>query len=213
MSGSDSKVIIAEDHPLYRSALADLVASAPDLELVGAAAELQSAIELLEQGRCDLLILDLRMPGVDGLADVMSLHQRWPATKIVIISGNLDAEVVAEGLTIGVVGFLPKSLEPETILAAIRLVLTGATYVPHDIAPASVKVLPIETPQPRDTSFTAREVEILKRMAKGETYKEIARSLDLAEITIKLHAQRIARKLGAKNRSAAVAKAIKDRHI
>ncbi|HWA43590.1 MAG TPA: response regulator transcription factor [Hypericibacter adhaerens] len=209
-------VLIADDHPLFRAALADLIQRTPEFQLVGAVEALEPAVTLLAAQPCDLALLDLRMPGMTDLSVLGTIRTRYPDTKLALISGNLDSDAVAGGLRNGIVGFLPKSFDPPVILAAIRLILSGAIYVPHELAafasdaaaPASPAGNGIEP-----TPLTEREHEILTMMVAGSSHKEIARSLDLAEITIKLHAQRIVKKLGVRNRAAAIAKAVRDRLV
>jgi len=209
-------ILIADDHPLYRAALADLIGRSGDLSLVGAVSSLEEAVELLARPAtvCDLVILDLNMPGMDGLAGIASIQAVAPDCRIALISGNLKGEVVAAALALGATGFLPKSFDGEVILAAIRLILTGAIYVPHDlsggpVASARPSTLVGGRPNEESDVLTAREQAVLDRMVRGETYKEIGRALGIAEITVKLHARRITMKLGAKNRATAIATAVR----
>jgi len=208
-------VLIADDHPLFRAALADLIRRTPEFELVGAVEALDPALLLLAERPCDLALLDLRMPGMTDLSVLSALRARHPETKLALISGNLDSEAVSGGLRNGIVGFLPKSFDPPVILAAIRLILSGAIYVPHELAALASEPAPPSAAAggAEPANLTEREREILAMMVAGASHKEIARSLDLAEITIKLHAQRIVKKLGVRNRAAAIAKAVRDRLV
>jgi DNA-binding NarL/FixJ family response regulator len=208
-------VLIADDHPLFRAALADLIRRTPELELVGAVEALYPAMSLLAERPCDLALLDLRMPGMTDLSVLSALRVKHPDTKLALISGNLDSEAVSGGLKNGIVGFLPKSFDPPVILAAIRLILSGAIYVPHELAAlvSNPAATPASASGGEPSNLTEREREILTLMVAGASHKEIARSLELAEITIKLHAQRIVKKLGVRNRAAAIAKAVRDRLV
>jgi two-component system, NarL family, nitrate/nitrite response regulator NarL len=205
------RVAIADDHPLYRSAIAELLGRTIDFEVVCSADDLDQTVAFLEQNPCDLAIIDVQLQGTDGIAGARAIKARWPDIKIALISGDMHAGIVAEALRIGVTGFLPKSFNPDVILAATRLIMTGAIYIPHGLE------RPAEAPSSAGSNssgnLTEREREVLTRMAHGRTYKEIARELELAEVTIKLHAQRIARKLGARNRAEAIARAVKDKLI
>lgn len=206
-------VLVADDHPLYRAALADIVGRSPDLALIGAVESLESALTLLAatpDRACDLAVLDLNMPGMEGLAGITRVLQAAPATKIALISGDLRPDAVTAALALGATGFLPKSFDAEVILAAIRLVLTGAIYVPHELAAdGPARVAAAETLGGGAEELTVRERAVLDRMVLGETYKEIGRALGIAEITVKLHSRRIAGKLGARNRAAAIATAVR----
>jgi DNA-binding NarL/FixJ family response regulator len=180
--------------------------------LVGVVADLPAALELLDHDGCDLAILDVRMPGMEGLAGISKVRERCPDAKIALISAEIDAATVETGLEAGVTGFLPKSFDHEVILAAVKFILAGGTYVPHDIRPITDN--PSVAPDTGDSAgLSSRERDILTLMARGATHKEIGRALGIAEITVKLHTQRIVRKLGVKNRSAAIARAVKDRLI
>jgi DNA-binding NarL/FixJ family response regulator len=209
------RVLVADDHPLFRTALADLLAREQDFQLIGAVEGLDQAREVLAERECDLVILDLLMPGMDEPGAVAGVRELRPNARVAVISGNLDTAAVAAGLQAGATGFLPKSFDPPVILAALRLILTGAIYVPHGLMPG---VLPPSTgtgagtgstpPPASGAPLSQREQEILTLMAQGASHKEVARALNVAEVTVKLYAQRIVRKLGAKNRTAAIAKAI-----
>lgn len=201
---------------MFRTALADLLAREQDFQLIGAVEGLDQAREVLAERECDLVILDLLMPGMDESGAIAGVRELRPDARVAVISGNLDAAAVAAGLQAGATGFLPKSFDPPVILAALRLILTGAIYVPHGLMPGA---LPPSTgtgtgarPTPPTASggapLSQREQEILTLMAQGASHKEVARALNVAEVTVKLYAQRIVRKLGAKNRTAAIAKAI-----
>lgn len=209
------RVLVADDHPLFRTALADLLVRERDFQLIGAVEGLDQAREILAERACDLVVLDLLMPGMDEPGAIAGLRELRPEACIAVISGNLDTAAVAAGLQAGATGFLPKSFDPPVILAALRLILTGAIYVPHGlmsgVAAASTGAGagpgPIVAAAPA-ASLSQREHEILTLMAQGASHKEVARALNVAEVTVKLYAQRIVRKLGAKNRTAAIAKAI-----
>lgn len=210
MASRNYRLIIADDHPLYREALSQLIERSADLDLLGAAVDLPGAMALLEKVEPDLLVLDVNMPGMDGFGRVADIRRRFPAVGVTVISGQLTPETVNDGLKLGLSGFFPKSFDPEALLAAIRLVLAGAVYVPHDVRPAEAGAASGGNGGTTPGALTARESDVLGRMAAGETYKEIGRALGIAEITVKLHAQRIAKKLGARNRAAAIAIAVQN---
>jgi len=206
------RILVADDHPLYRSALVELLARTDDFELIGAVDGLLPAVALMEQKACDLAIVDLGMPGMEGVGSVRLLRDKRPEAKIAVISGALSGAVVADGLAAGIRGFLPKSFEHDVILAAIRLILAGGIYVPHDLAPAA-SASSEAVGGLNGSPLSVRELQILQRMVNGDRHKEIGRALGIAEVTVKLHTQRIVRKLGVKNRAAAIAKAVKERLI
>ncbi|HEY4134978.1 MAG TPA: response regulator transcription factor [Alphaproteobacteria bacterium] len=213
---AEPSVLIADDHPLYRDALESLIRRAPGLRLAGAVTNLPEALMVLVAAPCDLVLLDLMMPGMNGVESLYKVHHLRPEAKIVLISGQMDRAIVTAGLAAGAVGFLSKACTPDTILAALRLVLTGASYVPSDLMWGEAPPRPPEAPgKPKpaagdDAVLSDREIDVLHLLAEGASHKEIGRELGLAEVTIKLHTQRIVRKLGAKNRAAAIAMAVRD---
>jgi len=207
-------VLIADDHPLYRDALEQLIKRAPGLRLSGAVTNLPEALMALVGIPCDLVLLDLHMPGMTGIDSLRKVHRLQPNAKVVLISGQMDRATVGEGLAAGAVGFLSKASTPATIVAALRLVLTGATYVPSDLMTFE-SARQADGPGTKahgagDAPLNGREIDVLARLAEGASHKEIGRELGLAEVTIKLHTQRIVRKLGVKNRAAAIAMAVRD---
>jgi DNA-binding NarL/FixJ family response regulator len=209
----DLSVLIADDHPLYRDALEQLIRRAPGLRLAGAVTNLPEALMALVNIPCDLVLLDLHMPGMTGIDSLRKVHRLQPNAKVVLISGQMNGAIVGEGLAAGAVGFLSKASTPATIVAALRLVLTGATYVPADLMTFEAPRAEGPGAKPAKTDETAlngREIDVLARLAEGSSHKEIGRELGLAEVTIKLHTQRIVRKLGVKNRAAAIAMAVRE---
>lgn len=206
---ASARILIADDHPLYLAALSEIFQRDKGFTVIGAVGDLTAALAILKNESCDLAILDVRMPGMDELAGVAKIHERCPEAKIALISGDIDAAVVAAGMKMGVTGFLPKSFDKDVIVAAARLVLAGGLYVPHEVQPVAPAAAPAPVAE-GEGALTQREREILTQMAQGAAHKEIARALGIAEVTVKLHTQRIVRKLGVRNRSAAIAKAVKD---
>ena len=204
------RIIIADDHPLYRDALQRMLAAMPDVECLGAANGLAEALDLLERaGTVHLLILDLRMPGMAGAEPVRDLLRRYPGLRIAIVSGNIDATEIQSLLAQGAAGFLPKTLEPPAMSAALRLILAGAIYVPPDALAIPVADSEPAAPADLDTAdLTPREREVLAEIVRGVSNKQIARDLGIAEVTVKLHSRRILEKLGVRNRAAAAALAV-----
>jgi len=204
-----TRIVIADDHPLYREALAIVFERAGDLDMVGSVGNFDAAQAALAADDVALALLDLDMPGmsVAGIARLRALH---PGTRVAVISGSLGSAKIREALAAGAAGYLPKTFEPHMILAAVRLMLSGAVYVPPDaLADAGAE----ESGRDRTGSggrgnLTPRELEVLRMLTKGSANKEIAREIGVAEVTVKLHTRRILEKLGVRNRAAAAAAAV-----
>ncbi len=193
------RLLLADDHPLFADALRTLVARefpAAELQVAG---DMVAAQEALARSPFDLAILDLHMPGSSGFDGIERTLRRFPGTPVIVISGVARGADVARAVELGARGFLPKTLPAEILAAALKLVLSGGTYVPADYAqpsPASATVVP----GPSGGALTPREIDVLRRLVTGKSNKEIGRDLGLQEITVKLHVRNIFRKLGVRNR-------------
>lgn len=216
MSGDKrTRIVIADDHPLYRDALATVFARAGDIEAVASVETLPAALEALGASDVALVLLDLNMPGMQGVAGVSQVRAQFPDTRVAVISGSLGATQIREVLAAGASGYLPKTFTPDMILAAVRLMLSGAIYVPPDVLAQAEEVgARSDGRGPAGAAnLTPRELEVLRMLSKGSANKEIARAIGVAEVTVKLHTRRILEKLGVRNRAAAAALAVSRRLI
>jgi DNA-binding NarL/FixJ family response regulator len=192
---------LADDHPIVREALASALRGlAPDVRILEAS-DAGGALALLDAGSAlDLLLVDLRMPGVEGLGTVRALRERAPEVPLVVVSAEDDPDIVGPLLALGVAGFVPKSETPAVIVSALRLVLAGGTYVPPRLAAAAAA----PRPGPADAGLTPRQWEVVKLLARGLPNKSIASALGVTEGTVKVHLIAVFRALGVRNRTAAV---------
>jgi len=176
----------------------------PEAQIISADS-FDTALEAVDRGgEFALIILDLRMPGMDGLDGLRRMRQRLPDVPIVIMSGGATHEDVRNAIDLGAQGFLPKTLTGPALVSAIRLIMAGEKFVPFGAIDA-----PAGDPGDSESHapLTQREREVLQYLEKGWSNKEIARALELQEVTIKLHIRGICRKLGAKNRTQAALRA------
>lgn len=195
------KVVIADDHPMVRDALTRTVrAITPDVDIFEAKdyAEIERCLE----GLPDLLLLDLNMPGMYGIAGVRRLRAAHPGLSMVVASGEDDPATIRSVLALGVAGFLPKAEQPEVLMHALSLVLSGGTYTP----PQALRDLYDGRPaqQPDASGLTPRQMDVLRLLMKGQPNKVIARELGLTEGTVKIHIAAILRALLSRNRTEAV---------
>ena len=198
------KILIADDHPMVRDALARTVRLVEPAAEIIEAADYDSAASALAAhgGALVLALLDLHMPGMDGVEGVRRLHAAHAAVPLLVASGDDDPVVMRAASSAGAVGFLPKSESAEVLQQAIRLVRGGGTYLPSQ---ALADLRHGGPPKRPDTAgLTPRQLEVLKSLMRGQPNKLIARELGLTEGTVKIHIAAILRVLQARNRTEAV---------
>lgn len=204
------KAMIADDHELFRSGLKHLLQDVFGAEDVREAETLDQAIEILtNEGAGDLVLIDLNMPGMSGPEALAALRDGFPDAKVAVVSAwDGRAEIIA-ALGAGVHGYIPKSMGANEIAAALRSILDGQIFAPPALgkrdsseAPRRASAVDADTGE----KLTARQKEVLDELLKGRASKEIARALDIAEGTVKIHLAAIYRALGVRTRAEAIAK-------
>ncbi|MDO6682765.1 response regulator transcription factor [Oceanobacter sp. 5_MG-2023] len=207
------KLLIADDHPLFREAIADVIRNRYPNSDILEAENLESAAAMAgTQDDLDLILLDLNMPGMNGLNGLIQLRNESPTIPVVIISAEEEKSVVLQAMTYGAVGFIIKSLPREKMTQALEQVLAGQVYLPSDVIRATddgrsrQRRIQDENLIPPEmlNSLTRRQLLVLERMASGESNKQIAYNLSIAETTVKAHVSAILRKLSVHNRIQAV---------
>ena len=202
------KIVIADDHPMIRGALALSLAATTafgKIEVIETSTLGELFDRLAESGEADLVLLDLRMPGVNGFEGLLTLRSRFPTTPVVIISALEDPQLVAEALALGAAGFIPKSTPRHEIVRALNLVAAGETYTPPHLQEcvASTDRVDAELAQ-RLSSLTPQQRKVLQLLGTGKLNKEIAYEIDIAETTVKAHVSSILHKLNVYSRTQAV---------
>lgn len=193
------KIIVADDHPLARAGLARLLAGlAADAEVLEAADFPSVKETLAAHPDADLALVDLAMPGMTGAASIESLAKCSPSVPLVVVSASDNPRDMREALAAGAAGYVPKNADPRHLLGALRLVLSGGTYIPPQLAHAPPQAL---VPPP---ALTPRQREVLAALIEGRSNKEIARELALTEQTVKGHLLAIFKALNVRNRVQAV---------
>ncbi|TVQ89166.1 MAG: two-component system response regulator NarL [Chromatiaceae bacterium] len=200
---SETSIIVIDDHPLFRKGLADLIGMEPALRLVGEAADGEHGIALAQRLRPDLILLDLNMKGLDGLATLRRLRadEDLDARIVMLTVSDTEADVVA-ALRAGADGYLLKDMEPEDMLALLCEATRGRLVISPQLTELLARALRESSgPRPPDEAgLTPREQEILGLIARGYSNKLIARELDLAVGTIKVHVKHLLRKLNLRTR-------------
>ena len=197
-------ILIVDDHPLYREGMASaLRAQMTGVEVLDADSAEDGLQLLLHNPDIDLVLIDVRLPGMDGFAALSAYGARFPTVSCMLVSGSDEPNYVKRAFDAGASGFIPKSLSVGEVIAAIRHVLDGGVYVPDPSPGASRPALA------RDpiSHLTLRQLEVLRLLGEGYTNKEIARTLDITERTAKAHVAAIFEALAADNRTQAVLKA------
>jgi DNA-binding NarL/FixJ family response regulator len=175
------KLLIADDHALMIEAVALAVKDEPDLEVVGSAESGSQVLPLVERTKPDVVLLDLRMPGMDGLTCIKLLRERHPKVRIAVLSGMDSDEAVHAALALGANAFISKNVEPPDLVTAIRQAADGE--VPEPVGRATKRI----NAAAESTGLTERELSVLRALGEGRSNKEIAKSLWLAEQTVKFH--------------------------
>jgi DNA-binding NarL/FixJ family response regulator len=221
------RVLIADDQRVVRDGLSMLVALFDGVELIGSASDGDQALELARQHRPDVVLMDLRMPGMDGITATEQLRQRLPATRVLVLTTYADDATILPALRAGAAGYLTKDASAEQIEAAIRAVHAGQTHLDPAVQEHLVAAVTSRPPQPSGAAgqpppgaagqrppeggsqhlpagLTAREAEVLALLAAGLSNAEIAGRLFVSGATVKTHINRIFAKTGARDRAQAV---------
>jgi DNA-binding NarL/FixJ family response regulator len=196
------RVIVAEDHPLFRKGVISLLEALPDFEVVGEASGGEEAVELARQMEPDVILLDLEMPGTDGIDALRRLREAGSAARTVIFTAYDTDERVLGALRAGARGYLLKGASREEIFAAVRTAASGGSPLEPSVTSRLLERANRDSPGPED--LTPREREVLKLLAEGLQNREIAARLFVTERTVKFHVSSILHKLGAHNRTEAV---------
>ncbi len=196
------RIVVVDDHPVVREGLVASLGDDPEFQVVGAAASAEEALALVAAQQPDIILLDLELPGVNGLAAIPALAAAHPASRVLILTAYDTDERVLGAIRAGAKGYLLKGAPLEEIARAIRAVHAGESYLEARIA---TKVLAELAPRKRPTTLSRREREVLRLVAEGHANKQIAQTLGITERTVKFHVTSILNKLGAGNRAQAVA--------
>lgn len=199
------RILLADDHHLVREAIASyLTRAAPDIVCIEASDFQQVRERLAGEARFDLVILDYRMPGMNGLAGLDELRRTLPQTAVAIISGAMDPGEAERALERGAAGVIMKNLRGTALLTALRLMAAGEIYVPGTVLNSLHKNRNGRTVRPAFGNLTPREMDCIEELVRGSPNREIADRLAISEITVKLHLNSAFKKIGARNRSDAV---------
>ena len=201
MAENTLRVMCVDDHPLVRKGVAAILANEPDMELVAEASDGQEAVEKYRQLHPDVVLMDLRMPNMDGTEATRAIRSEDPEARIIALTSYDGDQDIYRALEAGVRGYILKEMVHSEVVKAIRTVQAGKRLMPPEVAERLSEYFP-------QVALTPREVEVLSLVARGMANKEIAHKLGTANGTIKMHVQNILEKLGASDRTHAVTIAI-----
>lgn len=203
-----TSVLVVDDHPVVRQGLRAFLELQPDLEVVGEAADGNRAVVRAAELQPDVVLLDLVMPGGDGISAISGIRSASPSTRVLVLTSFDDEGSVLPAIQAGAAGYLVKDVPPDELAAAIRAVARGQSSL-HPAAASRLVHAYSERPHGRPERLTARELEVLRLLARGQANKQIARQLSVSEKTVKTHVSSILAKLGVTDRTQAALYALK----
>jgi len=211
ISSKPIRVMIVDDHTMVRKGLVAFLKNEPALELVGEACDGREAIECCERFQPDVILMDLIMPELGGVAATRTIHQRWPQVQVIALTSFQEKELVQDALQAGAIGYLLKNVSGDELSEAIRQAHGGRPT----LAPEAVQAL-IQPPSEAETlaaDLTRREQEVLALLVKGMSNPEIAERLVISRSTVKVHISSILSKLGVASRAEAISLAIQNKLV
>jgi NarL family two-component system response regulator LiaR len=204
------RLVITDDHPMMREALLTALAEEPDMKVVGEASSGLEVLKLAQKYQPDVILMDLLMPGMDGLEAIGRILEANPEAKILVITSLEDEDKILAAIQAGALGYFPKTAPRAYLLEAIRKIADGVPYLPSGVAVKLFKGIremkaPSSARSAINEPLTSRQGEILALLGEGHSDQEIARTLHLEEGTVRSHVHRIIQRLGVDNRAQAVA--------
>ncbi|MEP7161770.1 MAG: response regulator transcription factor [Dermatophilaceae bacterium] len=214
------RVVIVDDHVLYRRGLDLVLGQEDDIVVVAEAGDGQGALDAVETYRPDVVIMDVRMPRMNGIEACLRIKESWPATQVIILTTSDDEKDLCDAVRAGANGYLLKDVPPEEVLSGIRTVRSGGSLVSPTMAASLMRQFALltrggddEADEPVATRLTDREREVLVHVARGLPNREIARALFISENTVKNHVRSILEKLQLHSRVEAAMYAVRERLV
>lgn len=203
------RVLVADDHPIYREGIVRAIKDRPDLELIGEAADGREALERIKALEPDVAVLDIRMPGLEGTQVLSALRRDGHATEVLFLSAFMESELAYKTVAEGARGYLSKEASRQEICDAIVSVSRGDTALAPEVQAGLAREIHRRERSNGRPELTARESEVLHMIAEGLSAPDIARQIHLSPPTVKTHLRTLYEKLGVSDRAAAVAEAMR----
>lgn len=191
------RILIVDDHPIVRVGIGALIASSRDMQIVGQARSGEEAVALHAQHRPDITLMDLRLPGINGVQTIRQIRAQNPAARFIVLTTYDGDEDIYQAMEAGASGYLIKDMPQEVLFEAIKRVHSGGRYLPPPVSQTLASRMP-------DTSLSKRECDVLRLMAQGKSNGEIASDLGITEGTVKCHVSVILNRLSVRDRTQAV---------
>jgi len=207
------RVLIADDHPIFRAGLKEALAKERDVDFVGEADNGHTALELARKQRWDIVLLDITMPGKGGLEVLQELRRERPKLPVLVLSAHPEDQLALRLLKAGAAGYLTKDKAPEVLLHAVRKILRGEKYVSESLAEKAVLDLVSETRKPLHESLSNREYQVMRMIASGKTLNEIGKELFLSARTISTYRTRVLEKMNMKTNSDLIRYALENKLV
>lgn len=202
------RVLIVDDHPVTRDGLRAALGTDGQVEVIGEATSGDEAVTQVDELDPDVVFMDVRMPGMNGIEATKVIRKKHPDTKIILFTVDESRASISEAIQAGVNGYLLKDVGAEELINAARLAMDGKAVIHPALTQAFIEEVRLVN-RPQESPLSRREVEILQKVAYGATTKEVASQLGISPHTVKTHLERIFEKLGANDRAQAVAIAIR----
>ena len=208
------RVLIVDDHSMVRTGLATFIRVQPDLQLVGEARDGQAALRLCDQLEPDVILMDLVMPRMDGVAATRAIRERWPQVQVIALTSFQEKELVQDALQAGAISYLLKDVSTDELADAIRAAYAGRSTLAPEAAQALIQMArsTSESPAPGH-DLTPREREVLALMVEGLSNPQIGERLSISVTTVRSHVSNILSKLGVSNRAGAIALAVRNKLV
>ena len=203
------RLVLVDDHKILRDGLRLRLQQEEDFTLVGEAANAAEAYDCIDRQAPDVVIMDLNLPGDNGLIATNRIHAAWPQVRVIVLTGDIGPASAQDALLAGATGFLRKEDAAEELVRAVRTVAAGKVYLSADGATAVTQALLSKTAANRQPELSEREVAVLKGLAEGQSYKEIASDLQLSAKSVETYRARLVKKTGCSTRADLVRYAIR----
>jgi len=207
------RVLIVDDHPIFRAGLKEILSKRKEVELIGEAENGRKALDLARRQRWDVVLLDITMPGPDGVETLQELRREWPKLHVLILSAHPEDQLALRLLKAGAAGYLTKDKAPEVLFTAIRKVLRGEKYVSESLAKRIALDVVSGATSSLHEGLSQREYQVMRMIATGKTVKEIAKELFLSARTVSTYRARLLEKMQLKTNAELIRYALQNKLV